>query len=450
MSNDDSAATQPSSGETGWKAGAWAQFGIGSGVLLIANALVSLRDPGWAGLNPSPWLILPLYFGLRFGYRSGLGAAALVVGVVLLGRFLVSRETPLEYLLREVPYFLWSFPISAVAAAFARSLSARRGEEVASEREAAARRERDLRTRLEIHRENEEDLKRIIAVQGIEMAGFTDALHHLFSNTAPERLSEKFLAILEEHCGVLSSAVYEGSGAGWEKTTVHHDAPGLPDVIVTRDFPMCGAAVESGEIVTQERLWESGVPVPGREETILVVVPYRNSRGVVDRLLLVHRMSFDAVSWENMHRLETAFTWFEDRARDFEGVETVEIDTGEVLGRKRFIRCLEQAVRVKDRLGLPARVVLFSPADGAGEENLRRFVEALMTAKGRYDILGVLPLRGHYVFCLIVPAGSDEAAEAYADRLLHRLPDIELGYGVLPVDADLFGALDIEREERAA
>ena len=48
------------------------------GLLALVNWMVSPADPGWLSLNPTPWLVLPVLFGVRYGVACGFGAGLLL------------------------------------------------------------------------------------------------------------------------------------------------------------------------------------------------------------------------------------------------------------------------------------------------------------------------------------------------------------------------------------
>ena len=60
--------------------------------LLVAGALASINlwvapdDFGWLNQNPSPYLLLPILIGARFGFVSGIGAGASAVFIIVVGQ----------------------------------------------------------------------------------------------------------------------------------------------------------------------------------------------------------------------------------------------------------------------------------------------------------------------------------------------------------------------------
>lgn len=423
----------------------WIWFVAAVAVLLGVNWILSPKDPGWLGINPSPWLLVPVWLGFRHGYGSGALSGLFVSALVLGGQHWLGDGKLLALLGEGMAYSLWCFPLVGVLGAFVKGRHDRRVARLEREAgrigEALARRGEDLA----ILQQNETLLKRAMVSRGMETAGVADGFRHLFAATVPERLDEKFLALLDLHCGVLASVVYDrGKEGRYRKAVAHRDSPSLPDSIELGRFPMCRAAVRSGKLATQSRLWGGGGQPGEIEENFLAAIPFVKPGGEVARLLVIHRMRFEEISWEGFWRVETAFSWYENRCRDLPGSVEAHFDSSQALARPAFEQYLAQAVRVERWLGMSSRAILFSPEAGAPWEELREFTEALLGVKGRYEVLGVVPQGDHYLFCLVVPMGSERAAEERADVLLGRLPGLEMEYGAVPLDEKLFETLGMD------
>ena len=58
-------------------------------VIALLNALLAPRDIGWLELNPTPYLILPLLLGGRYGFGPGVISALLTIAGIVLTRVLL-------------------------------------------------------------------------------------------------------------------------------------------------------------------------------------------------------------------------------------------------------------------------------------------------------------------------------------------------------------------------
>ncbi len=420
------------------------QFFVIAAVLLGVNILVSPSDLGWGEINPSPWVLVPCYFGFRFGYRGGVFTALFVITVILVGHFLATGFGPLEYMVAEGAYFLWSFLMAGVVTGFIRNLYSRRVKGIRSNLIVAKAGLKDFVDTLAIYQQNERELKAALVGHGIELAGIVDGLQHLFNATSPERLNERFLNLIATHCGVISAGIFELEKKGaFKKEAAVKDSESLPSLLDPNQSPMCQAAVESKKMVTQAGLWDPlAIGVPDlQDEGILAIIPNRDLDGKVTRLLVIHRMEFDSISWEGFWRIESAFGWFENRCRDSLEPDFTDIGVEDIHGARVFATYLTQAAKMARHLKMESRVILFSPDPEATEDELREFAEVLVRSKGRYDAAGIVTVEDNYIFSLLVPLGSDETAEDYASMILQKLPLLELDYGIMEISEELFRAL---------
>ncbi|MEY4199785.1 MAG: hypothetical protein RLZZ265_1525, partial [Verrucomicrobiota bacterium] len=65
----------------------WIDLTVIAGLLLIVNGFFAPRDFGWLHLHPTPWLLLPVLMGCRYGFGSGMAGAAVAGLVVTIGFF---------------------------------------------------------------------------------------------------------------------------------------------------------------------------------------------------------------------------------------------------------------------------------------------------------------------------------------------------------------------------
>ncbi|NDE97545.1 MAG: hypothetical protein EB034_04595, partial [Verrucomicrobia bacterium] len=69
----------------------WLDLAVLTGLLLIVNGIFAPRDIGWTHLHPTPWLLLPILMGCRYGFGSGMAGAGVAILAVAFG-FLQQAE----------------------------------------------------------------------------------------------------------------------------------------------------------------------------------------------------------------------------------------------------------------------------------------------------------------------------------------------------------------------
>ena len=65
----------------------WLDLAVLAGLLLAVNGFFAARDIGWTHLHPTPWLLLPILMGCRYGFASGMAGAGVAILAVTIGFF---------------------------------------------------------------------------------------------------------------------------------------------------------------------------------------------------------------------------------------------------------------------------------------------------------------------------------------------------------------------------
>ena len=79
-------------------------------LLALVNYVIVPGDAGWFGVNPTPFLLIPVLLGVRYGFSAGLSAGLLTVLLLVAGRYVAGQGISLT----EHRYTLISFPLFGV------------------------------------------------------------------------------------------------------------------------------------------------------------------------------------------------------------------------------------------------------------------------------------------------------------------------------------------------
>ncbi|NBR86789.1 MAG: hypothetical protein EBT61_15010 [Verrucomicrobia bacterium] len=63
----------------------WLDLAVITGLLLVVNSMFAATDIGWTKLHPTPWLLVPILMGCRYGFPAGMAGAAVAIIVVSVG-----------------------------------------------------------------------------------------------------------------------------------------------------------------------------------------------------------------------------------------------------------------------------------------------------------------------------------------------------------------------------
>ncbi|HTL17261.1 MAG TPA: hypothetical protein VL793_08490, partial [Patescibacteria group bacterium] len=70
-------------------------------ILASLNFWIAPTDPGWLNVNPSPYLLLPILIGGRFGFLPGTGAGILSVAIIVAWQCWLKKVDPASSLASE-------------------------------------------------------------------------------------------------------------------------------------------------------------------------------------------------------------------------------------------------------------------------------------------------------------------------------------------------------------
>ncbi len=288
---------------------ALSHFAIFAVILAVVNLLFARSDPGWVGLNPSPWVILPFYLGFRFGFIFGAGSGLALIGIRLLIAGIIGKEG--EVLTGAENFLMWSVVLSGVIGGLVRGFIRREEEQKDRLLHDSLTSNKVLKSQVALLKHNEQDLASTIVAQGLETTGLTLGLQDIISQYTDADRDEAMLNLLKDRCGVRSAAIYYSARDGRAVRTAHLvEDETLPESM--EKTPMIDQAERSVKIVTQRWFWEPFEPNAsgGLDDQFLAVIAHPKDRDY--RVLVISRMDFEQIHWENFWKIESAYRWFED------------------------------------------------------------------------------------------------------------------------------------------
>ncbi|MDF1814952.1 MAG: hypothetical protein P1V20_22300 [Verrucomicrobiales bacterium] len=460
-------------------------FFVISVMLAALNWLFAKSDPGWLELNPSPWVILPFYLGFRFGFFWGVGSGFLLVIVrIWLEGLQVAEGETINFTGSE-HFLLWGAVLMGAIGGFTRGVIGRRETQKEILLEDSLTLNRNLKNQVALLKHNEQDISAVLVSQGLEPSGLVLSLHDVIDQYAAADRDEAFLNLLRDRCGVNSAAIYFSArnGRGVRVAQLRSDNA-FPESI--DQTPMFEHAERTGKIVTQRWFWEPFEPNAsgGYDDFFLAVVAHPKDKDF--RVLVISRMDFEQIHWENFWKIESAFRWFENSMNSKTPLEfqieqpksqspieetreeiikeespeaPIEnelsdgsVDTAaaippapkkEILDPPAFKKRLAQCRLIEEQMGLEHRLVIFVPGETESAERCEAFAQSLSAIMPEADDLALIPSDGgRFVYGLITAASSSEIAEAHAGELLSKLPDLDLRFFVLHLNDHALSAFE--------
>lgn len=445
-------------------------------VLASLNWIFAKSDPGWLKLNPSPWIILPFYMGFRFRFLWGLAAGLLLLVVRVWIRHSNTLEGDRLGFSGAEHFLLWGAVLMGVTGGFLKNLIRRKEEQKQELLETSLESNESLKQTVALLKHNEQDLSSTLVSQGLESSGLALNLQEVINHSAKLDQDDAFLNLLRDRCGVKSAAIYFSARGGRAiRVAQLRSDSAFPESI--DKTPMFEHAERTGKIVTQRWFWEPIEPnaTGGFDDYYLAVVAHPRDRDF--RVLVISRMDFEQIHWENFWKIESAFRWFENSVNaksdkvllspldgDAKGEKSrekiindeiadnasdeplvVEEEMAEfeeaireprpILDASSFKRRLDQCRQIEEQMGLEHRLVIFVPGESESTERCEAFAHSLSVTIPPSDDLALIPSDGgRFVYGLITAAPTTEKAEEHAGSLLAGAPELDLRFFVLQLN----------------
>jgi hypothetical protein len=375
-------------------------------ILAIINYFLSIEDLGWMQLNPSPWLLLPILIGCKYGLGPGVAASVLAGLTVIAGEWVLSGK---EFLLSKffqahVFYFIGLILVGFLCGAF-RSAFGNRYTQASHELEQANVQVNLLKSEVEIVHEGRNQLQRELLLHNSHLACLDLDLKKLFVG-GNAQLLQNLLAVMNKHTGLISAAFYVQQGSALQRLAVLHETPALKAQLPLSQTPLAAEALRESQIVSVE------APVGGSvEQPFLAALPF-NWKGK-EGVLMVQNMPLRSYDWQHLSILEIIMKWaFSlDTLRDQRKKSG---DPNAWVAIEDFIFLLHQSLETEQKHQLPSaicRADFLDPKEAQDVALLRRLLKAMPATA----VPTFLPQKN----CLLalLPFGGEAEASALAREL---------------------------------
>lgn len=270
-------------------------------ILAGVNALLDRGDPGWMGLNPTPWLLPAALIGARYGFTSGL-VSGLVVAAFLAGVKSRMQGLDLEEMLREHAYFYLSVVVTGAAAGEIGRLLSRRSAVVKETNRRLEEENARIRAQLHLTDETRHQLQQQLVLFNAPMCALDDELSTLFTYPQ-EEFAHQLLRVLHRLTGLTSAGIYVADGNTLTQTSVLHATPPLVASLSLGETPLAAQALSSGALASVPEATELTEAQP-----FLAAFPWLDHVGRTS-VLLIQDMPLEAYSLQNLARLELILSW---------------------------------------------------------------------------------------------------------------------------------------------
>lgn len=377
-------------------------------ILAGLNCALQRGDAGWLGLNPTPWLLVPLLIGARYGVWSGT-----ISGLLLATGLAAARAHALDIdpwnLASQIRYPLTSLVIGGFLAGELNRLMRGTNCDLMDENGRLANHVERLKAELELARETRQDLQRQLALHNASFACLDDELRRLVLLPIREALDE-LLHLLHRAANVTSAGFYLRNGDTLNREAVIHPVAALADAIPLSHAQLAAKALEENAIAALTH----PLQISGRHP-FLAAIPW--NEGPRSGVLLIQDMPIDSFDWQNLARVELMLHWtFVLRAF----IRRTESGLNAEAPLEDFLKLLAQALETEQLHGLPSAVIRFDPTEPDQAQRLRHLMTAVLPVTAVTTRLPSLRLAA------LLPFTSDHAAEAISRSIRERLPGVRM------------------------
>ena len=383
------------------------------GVLLAAllaglNFLLNRADPGWLALNPTPWLLLPLLVGARYGVVSGSVAGALGAAALVLLRARQDGMSEQSFALAHL-YPLTALVLAGFLSGEMHQILAGRRRQLEAENHRLTTRADLLEAELKLMRDARHDLQNQLALHNAPLACLDLDLRKI-ATLPPAEVHEALLHLLARATSVTSAAMYETAGSALHSVAVLNPVPALAATLRPDASPLVAKALAEQSIAAYSD--PARIPL---DEPFLCAVPW--AWGSARGLLLIQDMPLDACTWQNFARIEVMLHWAFKMRDHLATLAVADGSSCRIVPLEEFLMMIAQLLETEQRHCLPSSMLRLDPAAESGSVDIAR-VRSLIPAG---TIATAMPAGGHAV---LLPFTSMSEAEALMRLIREKEPAV--------------------------
>lgn len=367
-------------------------------LLACVNYVVSSGDVGWFAVNPTPYLIIPVLMGVRYGFTTGVCSGLLTALCLLVGRHVLSHGVSLE----EHRFTLMTLPLfGAFAGQVAEGLRKRlttaetKGDELVQDN-------RHLNAERELLRLSRQDLQQRLGLFGAESASLDEELQELTESTR-EFAPAQLLGTLQRITRVRSAALYivphAERPAPLARAATIGDVSKFPEAMFPGDHQIVQEAMKKSSFLIQKSLLEA---TPSRGAGYLASYPILGNDGCISYVLVVHDVPFNDIKPSTFDVMKSICDWMK-----FALVQPLHHEARHrSVSQSEFYGGIEAAVATHKHHAVPSTLVRvpFDLAEGVDPtESFKRLLETLP----RTTILSNSYEGGTRSLLFLLPANSD-------------------------------------------
>jgi len=349
--------------------------------------LLDHNPDGWLATNPSPFFLLPLLLGGRYGLIVGILGGLLAAAVAAAGSpAAMEFEPPLLTLL--------AFPVAGLICGEVSRMAGRQGRRDAVELAHARARLRALDNEVHLLGQAKAELDREVALAGSRHSTLDFEIRRVLQSPE-EKFCESLLGLLCRRARLEEAAIYHLVSGEWKLAASTGIEGSWSASLDPSGSPVVKAALTSSQMASLPEIWSPEAPFDPRD--YLLACPL-GAPGQPRNLLVVRSMPFTEMNRPALRSIEVICRW----VSEFIGVKDRReglFDPRGLVPEADFRSLLALACEVQRTLRLSSSVIVFE-AGGASPGEIFSALEGatrvgdVFTESASGRLLLLLPLTG--------------------------------------------------------
>ncbi len=387
--------------------------------LALGNWLIAPGDWGWRSLNPTPFLLLPILLGGRYGIGWGLATGLLTSAGLLVLHSVPSIDfTSLETLFLRVPFYYLSLPFTGALCGLLDRYVRHKNRRLAQDNRQLHDGRSAQQTNLEAAYESSHLLREELAQSHTELNSLDRELRRL-ATPASGPLFDNALELIADLYGVYEAAIYriEGGSHLVRAAFIGSETP-FPEVLPRDDCPLVRAALHAGRMATPREVWDE-TPRRGTHD-YLAAIPWVAGGSPPSAILVLRSLPFLNLTWRNLAGIDLICRWAARFVALHGDPATHEAPSDPILSHPEFKRGLALAIDTVNRFHLPSSIAVIrsngAPPPATREQLEERVRPILQGAEVATRLPGDIP-----GLAVLLPMAGRIDSEDFADRFAATL-----------------------------
>lgn len=338
----------------------WIDFPVIGGIVVLINSIASPKDIGWFEANPSPYFLIPVLIGSRYGFSHGIFTGFITSAglfVMTMERKGLSFATTLD----TYGYFFGSMIVIGGLCGEIQNAFKKREIQARVQNNHYVERLKKLDGDAFLLREAKAELERLLATRDSELSTLDNEVRRLFDSEGDE-LYQNILFLLNRQVRVSDAAIYiQSADLKLTRRALIGMPDHLPEQIEIPEHEVCALVWKHQASVTVPEFWESS---RSQRTPYLTAIPFLDSDDKPLGVLLITGMPFIALNQKALHLINLICRWssrvVELRARAGGAYRPVDgMENRKIFLTPFFKKNLQLTHASFDLHGLPSSMVAF-------------------------------------------------------------------------------------------